>query len=359
MPPGDSPLLVHAPSRHRSRTAFMALIGAGAVAAVVAFFIVLLSPASQHPLEGSGSTGDTVAAGPITTLAGPQNTVPPSAQAAGHSMVELRATTANGTVALVGVAVAEGGVIATTADLLRGATHVGVVGPSGKLESASVVGTDADSDVALVSVPEDLPVAPFADDATVEGGAPDLVLSYVPAGGTAVALHCTPGSVTGVGGAIPTGPAAGMPSITTSAPPAASNGGALLLTASGSVVGLLYEPAAGAPDTTFLPSQLVVGVADDLRSGDRVAGWLGIEGTDAPGDTGAKVETVSAGSPAAAGKLQPGQVVVAVDSLPVRTMAELRARIYVLPPGSAVTLSLRQPPGTATKAVGVTLGRSS
>ena len=108
-PGGDSPMLLNAPSRHRSRTAFMALIGAAAVAAVVAFFIVLLSPASQHPLEGSGSTGDTVAAGPITTLAGPQNTVPPSAQAAGHSMVELQATTAHGTVALVGVAVAEGG----------------------------------------------------------------------------------------------------------------------------------------------------------------------------------------------------------------------------------------------------------
>ena len=340
----------------------MALIGVAAVAAVVAFFVVLLSPASQHPLEGSGSTGDTLAAGPITTLAGPQNTVPSSAQAAGHSMVELRATTTHGTVALVGVAVAEGGLVATTADLLRGATHVGVVGPSGKLESASVVGTDADSDVALVTVPEDLPVAPFADDTTVNGGAPDLVLSYVPAGATTVALHCTPGSVTGVGGAIPAGPAAGMPSITTSVgAPAASSGGAVLLTAAGSVVGLLYDPAAaGAPGTTFLPSQLVVGVADDLRSGDRVvAGWLGIEGTDAPGDTGAKVETVSAGSPAAAGKLQPGQVVVAVDSLPVRTMAELRARIYVLPPGSAVTLSLRQPTGTATKAVGVTLGRSS
>ena len=235
-------MLLNAPSRHRSRTAFMALIGVAAVAAVVAFFIVLLSPASQHPLEGSGSTGDTVAAGPITTLAGPQNTVPPSAQAAGHSMVELRATTAHGTMALVGVAVAEGGVIATTADLLRGATHVGVVGPSGKLESASVVGTDADSDVALVSVPEDLPVAPFADDATVDGGAPDLVLSYVPAGGATVALHCTPGSVTGVGGAIAAGPAAGMPSITTSAAaPAASSGGAVLLTASGSVVGLLYD----------------------------------------------------------------------------------------------------------------------
>ena len=361
-PGGDSPLLLNAPPRHPYRGAIMVLVGVGAVAAVVAFVIVLLSPASQRPLQGPGSTGDTVAGGPITTLAGPDNTVPAPAQAAGRSMVELQATTAHGPVAVVGVAVAEGGLVATTADLLRGATHVGVVGPGGKVQSASVVATDAESDVALVDVPEDLPVAPFADDGTMSGGTPDLLLSYVPAGGTSVALHCTPGWVTAVGGAIAAGPAAGMPSITTSAAaPSSGSGGGLLLTASGSVVGILYDPPAiGAPDTTFLPSQLVVGVADDLRSGNRVvAGWLGVGGANAPGDTGAKVETVSAGSPAAGGKLQPGQVVVAVDSLPVRTMAELRARIYILPPGSAITLSLQEPPGTATKTVGVTLGRSS
>ena len=82
-----------------------------------------------------------------------------------------------------------------------------------------------------------------------------------------------------------------------------------------------------------------------------------MQGADAPNDGGAKVETVSAGSPAAGGKLETGQVVVAVNSLPIRTMAELRARIYVLPPGSAVTLSVQE--GTGTRAVGVTLGRSS
>ena len=66
-----------------------------------------------------------------------------------------------------------------------------------------------------------------------------------------------------------------------------------------------------------------------------VHGWLGVEGTDAPGGAGAKVAHGAAGGPAA-GRLQPGQVIVAVDALPVRTMAELRARLYVLPPGTAV-----------------------
>jgi S1-C subfamily serine protease len=357
----DQPVLLNAPPRHPYRSACMAVVGVAAAAAVVAWIVVLLSPASQRPLRGT--TADTVAGGSVTTLAGQQ--VPDAVETAGHSMVQLEVTTATGTVALIGVAVAEGGLVATTADPLRGASHVAMVGPAGKLETASVVATDADSDVALVDVPQDLPVAPFTDVATVAGGAAGYTLSYVPAARNSVALQCTPGSVATVGDAIASGPAEGMPSITTAAAaPTTATAGALLVTPGGAVAGILYDPpgtagaAGGTTGATFLPSPLVVGVADDLRSGNRVVpGWLGVGGSDAPDNGGATVETVSAGSPAAGGKLQPGQVVVAVNALPVHTMPELRARIYVLPPGSTITLSVLG--GGGTKAVGLTLGQSS
>ena len=90
------------------------------------------------------------------------------------------------------------------------------------------------------------------------------------------------------------------------------------------MVGILYDPDPGTSSpVAFLPSDLVVGVADDLRSSNRVVhGWLGVSGTDAPDGGGAKVESVQANGPAA-GRLQPGQVIVAVNALPVRTMAEL------------------------------------
>ena len=52
----------------------MVLVGVAAVAAAVAWVVVLLSPASQKPL--SSATGDTVAGAPLTTLAGPENAVP-------------------------------------------------------------------------------------------------------------------------------------------------------------------------------------------------------------------------------------------------------------------------------------------
>jgi hypothetical protein len=180
------------PQPHRGRrNAIMVLVGVGAVVAVVAWVVVLLSPASDHPLESA--TQDTPAGGPMTTLAGVQNALPAAAAATGHSIVELQATTTHGTVLLVGVAVAEGGLVVTTADPLGGMQRIDMIGAGGKLQTASVVATDSTSDVALVSVPLDLPVATFADDSGLDSGTPDLALSFVPAGGHAVALRCTDG----------------------------------------------------------------------------------------------------------------------------------------------------------------------
>ena len=123
------------------------------------------------------------------------------------------------------------------------------------------------------------------------------------------------------------------------------------------MVGILYDPDPGNAPAAFLPSDLVVGVANDLRSDNRVVhGWLGVQGTDAPDGTGAKVEQVQTGGPAS-GLLQTGQLIVAVNATPVRSMAELRARLYVLPPGAPITVSVQQPGGP--RVVDITLGRSS
>jgi S1-C subfamily serine protease len=98
-------------------------------------------------------------------------------------------------------------------------------------------------------------------------------------------------------------------------------------------------------------------VADDLRSGDKVVhGWLGVSGADAGEGTGARVASVDPDGPAA-GRLQAGQVIVGLNGQPVRTMAELRARLYVLGPGTVVALSVQGPSGV--KVVNLTLAGSS
>jgi putative serine protease PepD len=359
-PGGSSPVLLNAPPHRPYRGAVMALVGVGAVLAAVAFTLVLLSPASSRPQVGS--TRDTAESASITTLAGPGNAVPAAADAAGRSMVQLRAATPHGTVSLIGVAVAEGGLVVTTADALGNLQRLDLVGSGGKLEPASVVATDRESDIALVNVPEDVPVAPFSDDTTLAPGTPDLMLNLVPAGGDTLALHCTPGSVAGVGTAIQAGPADGMPAITSTAAATATasaapmTDGEPLLDTAGQVMGILYPAETVAAPASFLPTQLVVGVADDLRSSNRVVhGWLGVAGGDAT-DGGAMVETVDATGPAAR-LLRAGEVIVAVDALPVRTMAELRARLYVLAPGTTVAVSVQD--GGDTRVVDVTLGGSS
>src|SRR6185437_9652184 len=61
--PGAAPDLrfpLDPPARHNYRSAVMVLVGVGAVMAVVAWVIVLLSPASDHPLD-TAPTQDTAA----------------------------------------------------------------------------------------------------------------------------------------------------------------------------------------------------------------------------------------------------------------------------------------------------------
>ena len=339
----------------------MVLVGVGAVMAVVAWVIVLLSPAAEHPLESA--TQDTAASGPLTTLAGAQNALPEVTEAAGHSIVELQATTSHGTVLPRRRRRGRGRARRHHCRSPRRPAPPRHGRPRGDAPGGLGGATDKASDVALVTVPEDLPVAPFADDTDLDSGAPDFALTFVSAGGHAVALHCTPGAVSDVGTAIASGPASSMPSITslpTTPSTVASSpmAGEPLLNAEGSVLGILYDPDPGTAPATFLPSDLVVGVADDLRSQNKVVhGWLGVQGTDAPDDGGATVAQVQSGGPAA-GHLQVGQLITAVNSTPVRSMAEVRALLYVLPPGAAVTVSVRQPPA-GTKVVDITLGTSS
>jgi serine protease Do len=269
-------------------------------------------------------------------------------------VVQLQANTSHGVVSLVGVAVAEGGLVATTADGLSGLQSLWMIGSDGRRVRASVLSVDGSSDLALISVPDDLPVAPFADDATLTDGSADMTLSMTaPANGTMM-LHAEAGSVTSVGTMIGSGRAKGMPDITSTAPAAVGQEpGDPLLNRDGAVIGILYQAGTS---STFLPTQLVLGVADDLRSAGKVShGWLGVLGTTAPGSGGAEVAQLMAGSPAA-GVMQPGDVVVALGAVPIRSMADLRGRLYVTAPNSKIELSVLE--GATTHVVDVTLGAS-
>ena len=216
-----------------------------------------------------------------------------------------------------------------------------MVGPGGQLEPASVVATDKTSDVALVSVPEDLPVAPFADDAGLDSGhARPRPHPRARRGQHAVALHCTPGSVTDVGTRHHRRP--GLTACPPSPRPVAdrrrSSPASRCSNSAGRRARDPLRPAPGhrPPPPSCPPTWSSASPTTCARSNRVVHGWLGVAGhrrRRRRRRQGGRGRVRAARPPAAS---RPGQVIVALDSQPVRTMAELRARLYVLPPGTAV-----------------------
>jgi putative serine protease PepD len=139
-----------------------------------------------------------------------------------------------------------------------------------------------------------------------------------------------------------------------------SEAGELLVARNGGVIGILQPASTTAPSTGstgFMPASLFLGVSSDLaRWGVVHHGWLDVTARDATASSGksqaqgAVVVSVSPTGPAA-GTLQPGDVIDSVGGAPVRSMAELRARLYVLAAGEPVTIGFRRDGASTTAEV--------
>ena len=113
----------------------------------------------------------------------------------------------------------------------------------------------------------------------------------------------------------------------------------------------------------FVPAPLAEGVALELAKTHQVDhGWLGVRCTDlgASGvgqpNQGAEVTTIMPGSPALKAGLEPGDVVVGVDTHRVDSVADLQERLYTVAPGTSVQLQVER--GTGENVVTVTLADS-
>lgn len=345
---------------HRHRNAATALVGTGAAAAVLVGILLLMNTGS-NPGAGPGATDLGSPTSPtLTEVTGCCKIVPVVARAVQRSMVSLVVTQNRGTTVSCGVAVAQGGLVATTFDAVRGARSVTAVTAGGERERARVVATDRRSDIALVRISGDLPLARFAGDTSLSTGHPVMVMALDAKAepGEPTVTMWSSGTIRSVGTAVTKGDASGMAGIDAVAPSMPTMAGELLLAPQGGIMGILDSTGSStrmAGSKVFLPAQLVVGVADDLATSNQVRhGWLDVVGHDTGSGNarGAMVVKVDHGG-ASTGALQAGDVILGIDGTPVRSMAELRSRLYVLEPGTRVRLRILR--GGDPETVAITL----
>jgi S1-C subfamily serine protease len=307
-----------------------------AMTAVAGAVITLVALAIGGALGSSGTpttvTRSVVAPG-VTGLGDPVERV---IALGGASVVAVRVSAAadGPTVAGSGVAIGSNRVL-TSASLVDGAATIRVATRAGKVYVAEVAGTDVDTDLALVRVPKhELPVARFGSAEQLRVG--QAVITLGSAGGdhhwtsygVIAALDRLVGNDDG-------SMLAGL--IETDVTTAATAAGGALLDEAGQVVGILSGAAPG----RAVPIDMARDVAAQLASTGRARhGWLGAATTDAadhPGG-GARIDVLVPDSPAAAGGLQTGDVVVAVGTTRVTNTSDLMAAVLRRKPGDPVTI---------------------
>ena len=266
-----------------------------------------------------------------------------------------------------GFVIDDEGHIVTNAHVVDGATDISVLFDDGTRAAASLVGSNASSDLAVIKVDADaagLTPLRLTDSDDVRVG-DEVVAISSPFGlentataGIVSALDRTIQSINGY-------TIAGV--IQTDASINHGSSGSPLLDDQGRVIGVNSQIEGGDVDGNVgvgfaIPSTTVQKVVDQLVAGTAVAHpYLGVQLTtaSATGATdavaGGTVAAVTPGSPATKAGLAAGDVITAVDGTAATSADEVTAAIAAREPGQTVTLRVTRDGSSRT--VSVTLGQ--
>lgn len=319
---------------------------------------VAAAPAVTLPI---GRTSGSAPAGGVAALAGLV------APAIARLEVERPAPDqAGGRLTVAGSAVVfrDNGYLLTTADLMADSESVSVILAGGDLHDGEVVGTDSVTNVAVVKIDaEQLHTAILGSVDGLLVGGPIVTIGSpaTPSGGPEV----TAGIVSALGSTI-AATESDIPArhdlIETDAPLAPRSSGGALLDRRGSVIGITMALPDGKREgglSFAIPIDTARSVADEIiETGAAHHPWLGIEGSDVVAtaaadlhlDGGARVATVTEGSPAERAGLTVDDVITSVGDLPVTSMASLVVELRRHDPGETVTISFLRDgePGSCT-----------
>ena len=266
-----------------------------------------------------------------------------------------------------GFVIDDQGHIVTNDHVVKGATAISVIFNDGTRAAATLVGSDASSDLAVIKVDADaahMTPLQLADSDQVRVG-DEVVAISSPFGlentttaGIVSALHRTIQSINGY-------TIAGV--IQTDASINHGSSGSPLLDDHGHVIGVNSQIEGGEVDGNVgvgfaIPSTTVQKVVDQLIAGTPVAHpYLGVQLTTASAIgaanavPGATVAAVTPGSPAARAGLVAGDVITAVNGTAATSADDVTAAVAALEPGRTVTLQVTR--GGSSRTVSVTLGR--
>jgi S1-C subfamily serine protease len=279
---------------------------------------------------------------------------------------------AGGSAAGTGMVLTSSGEILTNNHVIAGATAIRVTDETtGRAYTASVVGTDAADDVAVLQLKNasGLSTAKLAGTAAAIG---DPVTAVGNAGGTGT-LTAASGTVTGLDQHITTeseGAAAGETLsglIETNADVVAGDSGGPLENSSGQVVGIDTAASSDSsePDAYAIPISSALTIANRITDGERASGitlgypaFLGVQvASSRTGTDGALLAGVIDGTPAASAGLAAGDTITAVDGSAVASGSALTDSLKSRSPGEKVTLTYTDEQGSShTATVTLTTG---
>ena len=252
-----------------------------------------------------------------------------------------------------GVIVSSDGYLLTNNHVIEGADDVEVMLADGRKASARLVGTDPDSDVAVLKIELDrLPAIAFGDADHLQVG--DVVLAI--------------GNPFGVGQTVTSGIVSALGRnqlgintfenfIQTDAAINPGNSGGALVDTNGNLLGIntaIYSRSGGSLGIGFaIPASTARQVMEGLiKDGQVTRGWIGVEPRDLTPEIaqtlnltvkqGVLITGVLQSGPASAGGLRPGDVVVKIGATPVANTSQLLNAVAALKPQAVAVIGVQR-----------------
>ena len=250
-----------------------------------------------------------------------------------------------------GVIVSASGYVLTNNHVVEGADLIEVILNDRRRARAKVIGTDPDSDLAVLKIELDrLPVMVLGDLDDLQVG--DQVLAI---GNPFGVGQTVTGGIVSALGRNQLGINTFENFIQTDAAINPGNSGGALVDANGNLLGIntaIYSRSGGSLGIGFaIPITTAKQVLDGIvKDGQVTRGWIGVEPNDLSPElretfgvaarSGVIITGVLQGGPAAKAGIVPGDVIVAIGGAPVEDVTQLLAQVAALKPGTAAQFSL-------------------